>query len=96
MPMQLSDIIGSMKNVGDRASDDPDGDYRDFITNFLHAQNHFQADAGDATLMLNELPPEKRKSLAEYNGGPPAQNYNMEPHHREAQSLINSILREYK
>lgn len=91
MPMQLDELMRAISSLSARGdSDKGEGDYRDFLTQYMNSINQYGADEGDASMMLNELSPDRRQAMTEYGGGPAVE---MDPFIQQARNSLNDLLR---
>ena len=66
-----------------------EGDYKDFIWQYMNALNHGAQDE-DLQYMSDEIPQERQDEMLKFGGGP---NLERNPHIRAARSNVNRMLK---
>lgn len=90
--MDNDSILQFMSNMIARGNQDQgEGDYRDFLANYMNARNQGASDE-DLQSMLSAFSPERIQAMKDFGGGP---SFEKNPNIREARGSLNSLLRGY-
>lgn len=75
-----------------KAEDEGEGDYRDFLANYMHAVNQGATDE-DIQRLLGSVSPDRAEAMLNYGGGP---NIERDPYIQSSRGSLNQLLRKRK
>lgn len=82
----LMQFLMQMSQRGD--SEMGEGDYKDFLANYMNAMNR-GADDSQIQSMLEAFSPQRKQAMSDYAGGPALEK---DPHIRDARGSLNRLL----